>query len=69
MLSQCCSEPATILTLEALKYFLHQPWRPNIFIKMKSSKMSLSASFEYLCYVPTAIMNILTVRGSTLVNA
>ena len=30
--------------------FVYKPWTPRFFFNLKSSKLALSASFEYLCY-------------------
>ena len=53
--------------------YLFNPWSSEIFLKTIGSisignhhKLALAASFEYLCYGPTAIKNILGLEGSTL---
>ena len=57
--------------VKALKYYVYKPWRPKSFFNSKlcqTSYLALSASFEYICYGCTAIINIftLTVRESIL---
>ena len=47
---------------KSAEIFLDKPWRRKGFLNLKSSQMSqlaLSASFEYLCYGSTPIVNIL----------
>ena len=54
--------------------FMYKPWRPKGFINLKSSfkmsQLALSASFDYLCYGSTVIINILLFQcGDRLITS